>query len=52
MLQGASYAVEELVLFERLQNIVVSTATDRFEGGLDIVDGGNHDDGNLGVKGA
>jgi hypothetical protein len=50
VLEGASYAVEELVFFEGLQNVVVGAAADGFKRSGDIMDGSDHDDGDLGVK--
>src|SRR5581483_9732735 len=39
----------ELVLFKRLQDVIVGAAANGFERGLDIVDGRNHDDGDFRV---
>ena len=49
VLKGAADAEEELVLFKRFEDVVVGTAADGFEGGRDVMDGGDHDDGNFGV---
>ncbi len=49
MLQGAADAEEELIFFEGLQDVVVGAATDGFEGGGNVVDGGDHDHGHFGV---
>ena len=42
MLQGAAHAHEELILFKRLQDVVVSTAPDRFQGCGNVVNRRDH----------
>ena len=49
MLKSAADAEEELVFFEGLEDVVVSAATDGFESRGNVVDGGDHDDRDLGV---
>ena len=49
MLQRAADAEEKLILFERLQDVVVGAAANGFESGGDVVDGGDHDHRNFGV---
>ena len=50
MLQRAAHAQEKLVLFKRLQDVVVGAATDGFERRGDVVDRRDHNDGHVGVK--
>jgi len=49
VLKGAADAEEELIFFKRFEDVVVGTAADGFEGGRDVMDGGDHDDRNFGV---
>src|SRR5262249_26241112 len=50
VLQSAPNAEEQLVFLKGLEDVVVSAATDRFEGGLDVVDGGDHNHRNFRVE--
>ncbi len=47
MLQGAADAEEELVFLKGLEDVVVSAAADGFQSGRNVVDGGDHDNGNF-----
>src|SRR5208282_1158861 len=49
MLKSAADAEEELVFLERLEDVVVSAAPDGFQSCGNVMDGGNHDDGDFGV---
>jgi hypothetical protein len=49
MLQGTTDAQEELVFLKGLEDVVVGAPANGFQGGRDVVDGGNHDDRDFGV---
>ena len=49
MLQGAANAEEELILLKGLEDVIVGAAADGLESGGDVVNGGDHDDGNVGL---
>ena len=49
VLQRASNAQKELVLFEGLEDVVIGPATNGFESSGNVVDGGDHDHRHFGI---
>ena len=49
MLQRAAHAEKQLVFFERLEDVVIGAAANGFEGGGNVVDGGDHDHRDFGI---
>ncbi len=51
MIEGAlNGAVQQLLALKRLKEIVVGSATHGINGDADVVNGGDHDDGKIGLK--
>jgi hypothetical protein len=50
VLPGAADGMEELVLLERFEDVVIGAAANGLERGGDVVDGGDHNDGDFRVE--